>query len=131
MDCDQLIKSLENNYDVTSINIVKYDFQLQKKKKISKGTKSTDANFNTQESGRSILVNSEKSTASDSDNKNVFERGLEPEKILGADKRTGRLRFLIKWKNSEKLDLVPATEANIVCPQMVIQFYQDHLVIPN
>nr|XP_046256189.1 chromobox protein homolog 3b [Scatophagus argus]XP_046256190.1 chromobox protein homolog 3b [Scatophagus argus] len=52
---------------------------------------------------------------------------LEPECIIGSTDRQGELMFLVKWKNSDDVALLPAREASARCPQMVIDFYEQKL----
>lgn len=55
---------------------------------------------------------------------------LIPECILGMtqDSVTDELQFLIKWKDMNEASLVPAKRANIACPQLVIKWYEKHLI---
>ena len=58
-----------------------------------------------------------------------FSRGLKPDKIIGATNEPGDLFFLIKWQGSEEADLVPAKEANLKIPQVIISYVVSSLYV--
>ncbi|UJR21714.1 hypothetical protein I4U23_024791 [Adineta vaga] len=55
-----------------------------------------------------------------------FDRGFEAEKVLGATDSAGELMLLVKWRHSDEADLVPARIVNMKCPNLVIEFYEQH-----
>jgi len=99
LDCEDLIEEFEN-----------------KRKRKSAGPASAE---------KKRAGDAGKRKKGDDDRPRGFNRGLEPERIIGATDSSGELMFLIKWKGSDEADLVPAKEANVKCPQTVIKFYEE------
>merc|ERR1711924_500140 len=107
------------NFDCPEI-IECYEENKRKKKELKKQRKSESHSIKPE--------NPAKKKKKDDDNEpKGFARGLNPEKIIGATDETGQLMFLMKWENAELADLVPSKEANVKCPQIVIQFYEERL----
>jgi len=58
-----------------------------------------------------------------------FDRGLEPDHIVGATQVDGKLMFLIAWKDSTngEADLLDSSLVYNRCPQIAIKFFEDRL----
>ena len=103
LDCQELIAEFEKNYG---------------QKKVSK---EGDRKRKTMADGEP------KAKRTPGERPKGFDRGLDPERIIGATDSSEELMFLIKWRGSDEADLVPAREANVKCPQTVIKFYEERL----
>lgn len=122
LDCPDLIAEYENRLQTKQKRKQPSEPQAAKKKKTDSTT--TPTNASTASSSASVNLNEEEDANAQP---RGFDRGLQPEKIIGATDSSGELMFLMKWKNSDEADLVPAKSANKNCPQIVIQFYEERL----
>mgnify|MGYP003574393823 CR=1 FL=1 len=109
LDCPDLIATYENK--------AKKDKEEKKKKR-----KTED-----EEAPSSSKAKKKKVVEEEDSKPRGFDRGLRPDRIIGATDSSGELMFLMKWKDSDEADLVPARQANIRCPQIVIAFYEERL----
>ncbi|KAF7651458.1 hypothetical protein LDENG_00110900 [Lucifuga dentata] len=109
LDCPDLIAEFMQKYK-----------EKEEKKKEGKRKATTEASGDSEERGS-------KRKKEEGEKARGFGRGLQPERIIGATDSSGELMFLMKWKNSDEADLVPAKEANVKCPQVVISFYEERL----
>eukprot|EP00088_Acartia_fossae_P060175 TRINITY_DN719_c0_g1_i4.p1 TRINITY_DN719_c0_g1~~TRINITY_DN719_c0_g1_i4.p1 ORF type:complete len:166 (-),score=76.24 TRINITY_DN719_c0_g1_i4:567-1064(-) len=110
LDCPDLIKEFEDN-----------------RRKAEKAAKRSASKSSAGSGGEDPAAKKLKQHPTEDARPRGFERGLQPERIIGATDSSGELMFLVKWKGSDEADLVPARQANMKCPQVVIQFYEERL----
>ncbi|XP_055524381.1 chromobox protein homolog 3-like [Wyeomyia smithii] len=57
-----------------------------------------------------------------------FRKGLVAEDILGITSEDGNLFFMVKWKNTDEIEMVESALARKHIPAMVIDFYERRII---
>lgn len=118
---------MEKVSKVTKESKVKKDSKTKKESKMSKDGKLAKEIKIMDSPAKAKKRSATKSTVKSVNDVDML--GFEPDRILGAtDSWNGELAFRFKVKDSHKFEFVPAKIAHIACPQLVISFYEEHLV---
>ncbi|XP_063991590.1 chromobox protein homolog 1-like [Diachasmimorpha longicaudata] len=115
----------EENLDCPDL-IAQFEEQ-RKKKEAASGKHREEKESKKRKSSSTPTPTQPKKKSVDDKKLEGFDRGLEPERIIGATDSSGELMFLMKWKGTDDADLVAARVANEKCPQIVIKFYEERL----
>ncbi|KAK6491359.1 chromobox protein-like protein 3-like isoform X1 [Huso huso] len=116
LDCPDLMEEFLNTLNISPEIDKTSNQQLVEENEVEESSKECQAD-EPQEANES----------EEADQPTGFASGFEPELIIGSTDSRGELMFLMKWKDSEEVELVPAREASVKCPQVVIAFYEDKL----
>ncbi|XP_071942059.1 chromobox protein homolog 3-like isoform X2 [Antedon mediterranea] len=127
LDCPDLIKEFEDKFKATTEKKKLESTESSKRKTGVNGSEDTVQTKKKKKDESSSKRDDEVSSSSSAKKATGFDRGLKPERIIGATESNGDLLFLMKWTGSNEADLVRAKEANTRCPQIVISFYEERL----
>ncbi|XP_042345498.1 LOW QUALITY PROTEIN: chromobox protein homolog 3b [Plectropomus leopardus] len=126
LDCPELIEEFLRNTHFSEGNEEELtEHELIPKEEMTEQETEISC-MQSQQQALTVQTNSEPNDEQ-SDTPTNLSNYLEPECIIGSTDRQGELMFLVKWKNSDDVALLPAREASARCPQVVIDFYERKL----
>lgn len=53
-----------------------------------------------------------------------FARGLTAKEVVGVAVKGEEIYMLMKWVEKNEADIVPAKQANLICPHIVLDYYE-------
>ncbi|XP_027840682.2 chromobox protein homolog 1-like isoform X1 [Aphis gossypii] len=101
---------------------------------LSKSTESADSRVSTRSRTKknAFNVDGEQSGVTEDVKNHVDGYGAAhekvPEKIMGATDASGQLMLLMKFQGIDDLELIEAKKAYLICPKMVLKYYEERLV---
>jgi len=116
---DENLKRVSSNKTSDSCLIDSKNFKANKRKK--------SVEFKEPIVQEKIIVDLDQKTTKTKNHSSNIDPNTQPEKIIGVADSGGELMFLVKWKGLEKVELVPAREANVKFTDMVVKFYEDRI----
>jgi len=116
---DENLKRISSNKASDSCQIDSKNFRANKRKK--------SVEFKEPLVEEKIVVDLDQKSAKTKNHSSNIDPNTQPEKIIGVADSGGELMFLVKWKGLEKVELVPAREANVKFTDMVVKFYEDRI----
>ncbi|XP_047455672.1 chromobox protein homolog 3b [Mugil cephalus] len=125
LDCPELIEEFLRNAHLSEENVEEQTEQelIPKEEMTEQETEISCVQAHAVQDDGSVLQPDDEQLDAPTD----LSTYLEPECIIGSTDRKGELMFLVKWKNSDDVALLPAREASARCPQVVIDFYEKKL----
>ncbi|XP_042279912.1 chromobox protein homolog 3b [Thunnus maccoyii] len=127
LDCPELIEEFLRNTHLSEGNEEEQSEQLEPEFIPKEEMTEQETEISCMQSQQQACTVPSDSDVLEPDTPTNLSTYLEPECIIGSTDRQGELMFLVKWKNSDDVALLPAREASARCPQVVIDFYEQKL----
>eukprot|EP00064_Thunnus_orientalis_P001754 superscaffoldBa00000121_g1757 len=117
LDCPELIEEFLRNTHLSEGNEEEQSEQLEPEFIPKEEMTEQETEISCMQSQQQACTMHSDSDVLEPDTPTNLSTYLEPECIIGSTDRQGELMFLVKWKNSDDVALLPAREASARCPQ--------------